>query len=223
MHLKEEEKRILVKANAETEIELLKAQIHPHFLFNTLNNIYSFTLNRSPKAKKLTSDLTGIMKYMMNDCNVELIALAKEIKMLLHYIELEKVRYGNLLLIQTDIRGDYKNKTITPLLMIPFAENSFKHGASKMLKDPWIKLFIQADETVLHFSLSNSKPPDKSVSKKGGIGLRNVRKRLELLYPQNHLLTIESTENTFMVNMQIPLQYINDSDQYATKQKSTLL
>ncbi len=210
---------MLMKANAEAEIELAKAQIHPHFLFNTLNNIYSFTLNKSPKAKGLISDLSGIMKYMMYDCNVEIISLAKEIKMLKDYIELEKVRYGNRLDIQIDIGGECENKMITPLLIIPFIENSFKHGASKMLKNPWIKLFIQADENVLHFAISNSKSSDVIVNGKGGIGLSNVKKRLELLYPQNHLLTIESTVNTFTVNMQIPLMEANAGEQYTNRKE----
>jgi LytS/YehU family sensor histidine kinase len=90
--------------------------------------------------------------------------------------------------------------------MMPFLENSFKHGTSKMLRDPWIKLFIQADENLLHFTLANSKPADENVNGKSGIGLSNVKKRLQLLYPQNHLLLVESTENTFTVNMQIPLR-----------------
>jgi len=89
--------------------------------------------------------------------------------------------------------------------MIPFIENSFKHGASKMLKNPWIKLLIQANEDALHFTLANNKPADESIKAKKGIGLNNVKKRLELLYSQHHLLLIESTENTFTVSMQIPL------------------
>ena len=102
---------------------------------------------------------------------------------------------------------------ITPLLMIPFVENSFKHGTSKMLRDPWIKLFIQTDEDVLHFTLTNSKPADEIINEKGGIGLSNVKKRLELLYPGNYLLTIEPTVNTFTVNMQIPLQQMSEVNQ----------
>jgi len=201
------EGQILAKANAEAEMQILKAQVQPHFLFNTLNNIYSFTLNKSPRAEGLVSSLYEIMRYMINDCNVELIELTKDLKMIEDYIELEKVRYGKRLDIKIDIDGEYQDKLITPLLMIPFVENSFKHGASKMLKDPWIKLFIRADEGVLHFTLNNSKQPEKKVgAKKEGIGLVNVKKRLELLYPKNHLLLIESTKNTFTVNMQIPLK-----------------
>lgn len=198
----------LQKENTAAEMQLLKAQIHPHFLFNTLNNIYSFTLNKLPKAKQLVHNLNAIMYYMVNDCNVDFLPLNKEIKMLNDYIELEKVRYGTRLNIEVNIEGDYNNKLITPLLMIPFVENSFKHGTSKMLEDPWIRLFIQADENILHFSLTNGKPLNEDQHQNGRIGLNNVKKRLELLYPDNHLLLIESTANTFTVNMQIPLQKI---------------
>ena len=216
-YLKEEEKQMLLTENANAEIQLLKAQIHPHFLFNTLNNIYSFTLNKSPEAAELVSKLSDTMNYMITDCNEEFMPLRKEIKMITDYIGLEKVRYGNRLDISITITGEYHNKMITPLLMIPFVENSFKHGASKMLRDPWLKLFIQADEDVLYFTLTNSKPADEILNGKSGIGLINVKKRLELLYPSNHLLTIESTVNTFTVNMQIPLQQMSDAGQYATE------
>jgi LytS/YehU family sensor histidine kinase len=202
---------MLIRANAAAETELLKAQVHPHFLFNTLNNIYSFTLDRSPKAEELISHLSDIMKYMVNDCNVALIALEKEIRMARDYIELEKVRYGNRLDIQIEITGNYKNKMIAPLLIIPFIENSFKHGVSKILKDPWIKLFIQADETVLHFSLSNNKPtPALKKDGKNGVGLANARKRLQLLYPGQHLLSVEETNSTYSINMQVPLEKIKE-------------
>jgi len=204
-YLKQMEGQMLAKANAETEMQILKAQVQPHFLFNTLNNIYSFTLNESPKAEELVSSLYEIMRYMVNDCNVELIELKKDLKMIEDYIELERVRYGRRLDIQINVDGKCQDKLITPLLMIPFVENSFKHGASKMLKDPWIQLSIQADEEILHFTLVNNKPAEESITAKKGIGLSNVKKRLELLYTQNHLLLIESTENTFTVNMQIPL------------------
>ncbi len=106
--------------------------------------------------------------------------------------------------------------------MIPFVENSFKHGTSKMLKDPWIKLFIQADEDILHFTLTNSKPANEIVNVKGGIGLNNVKKRLELLYPSHHLLAIESSVNTFTVNMQIPLMEVYAEERYTNRKEKII-
>jgi sensor histidine kinase YesM len=195
----------LRKENANAELLLLKAQIHPHFLFNTLNNIYSFALDRSPQAKKMIKMLEDMLHYMIDECQQPLVSLEKEITVLKDYFELERIRYGNSMDMQFEVAGDYDGKVVSPLLMIPFVENSFKHGTSKILREPWIKLYIQADDDIVHFSLTNSKPAEETVNHKRGIGLANVKKRLELLYPDAHLLTIDSTKNTFTVNMQIPI------------------
>ena len=205
-YLKEKEKDTLEQENFKAELQLLKAQVHPHFLFNTLNNIYSFILTNPLKAKDLVKKLEKILRYMIMECEQPLVPLTREINMIDDYLELEKVRYGTRLDMQFEITGDHKHKMISPLLMIPFVENSFKHGTSQVLRDPWMKLFIQTDEDTLHFTLSNSKPFEEIRNGKSGIGLRNVKKRLDLLYPANHLLIIESTTNTFTVNMQIPLE-----------------
>jgi hypothetical protein len=195
----------LKKENANAELLLLKAQIHPHFLFNTLNNIYSFTLDKSPQAKKMVKMLEDMLHYMIEECEQPQVSLDKEIAILKDYFELERIRYGNSIDMQVEVTGDTTGKRITPLLMIPFVENSFKHGTSQILREPWIKMFIQADDDVLHFSLTNSKPAEETTQHRKGIGLHNVRKRLELLYPATHLLLVESTKNTFTVNMQIPI------------------
>lgn len=204
-----QENQQLTRENANAELQLLKAQIHPHFLFNTLNNIYAFTLNKSMQAPQLVMNLSDTLHYMITDCESDIVSLEQELKMIHDYVDLEKVRYGDRLDFTVEISGDIENKKIVPLLMIPFIENSFKHGASKLLRNAWIKLFIQADESILHFTLTNNKPLKEITVEKGGIGLANVKKRLELLYPQQHLLTIDSTTHTFTVNMQIPLYEIN--------------
>jgi LytS/YehU family sensor histidine kinase len=207
-YLKEKEKDTLIKENANAELQLLKAQVHPHFLFNTLNNIYFFILTNTKKAQGLVKKLEKILQYMITECDQPVVPLSREIDLINDYFELEKVRYYDLD-IELKITGDCTNKMIAPLLMIPFIENSFKHGTSKMLREPWIKLFIQADDEILHFSLTNNKPNETIVNKKNGIGLSNVKKRLELLYAKEHYLLIEPTINTFTVNMQIPLTHIN--------------
>ncbi|MEO6870198.1 MAG: histidine kinase [Ginsengibacter sp.] len=204
-YLKQSENKVLARENSNAELQLLKAQIHPHFLFNTLNNIYFFTLSEPIKAKSLVGKLENLLHYMINECNVPSVLLSKEISMMNDYFELEKIRYNNLD-IDVKINGDYENKKIAPLLMIPFIENSFKHGTSKMLKDPWIKLTIQSDKHMLHFVLVNNKPVEVNTNHRYGIGLNNVKKRLSILYPQKHYLNIEPTANTFTVNMQIPLE-----------------
>lgn len=194
----------LKKENANAELQFLKAQIHPHFLFNTLNNIYSFTIDRSPLALSMVQRLEDMLRYMVEECEQAMVPLEKEIAVISDYFELERVRYGNNIDMQLEITGDCADKVVCPLLMIPFVENSFKHGASKMLRDPWIRLVIQVDEDIVHFSLTNNKPADEGVAGKKGIGLYNVRKRLELLYSDRHLLAVESTTDTYTVNMQIP-------------------
>jgi LytS/YehU family sensor histidine kinase len=205
-YLKQNENKMLARENANAELQLLKAQIHPHFLFNTLNNIYFFILSEPVKAEGLVEKLENLLYYMINECNATAVSLNKEISMINDYFELEKIRYGDRLDVELKITGDYDCKMIAPLLMIPFIENSFKHGTSKILRDPWIKLFIQADEEMLHFTLTNNKPAGTIPDKKNGIGLSNVKKRLAILHPEKHYLTIEPTENTFTINMQIPLE-----------------
>ena len=201
---KREENFNLQKENFNAELQLLKAQVHPHFLFNTLNNVYFFILSDPQEAKELIKKLEKMLYYMINECNAQVVPLNKEISMINNYVDLEKVRYADLD-IEMSITGECTNQMIAPLLMIPLIENSFKHGTSKMLRNPWIKLFIQADAEMLHFTLANSKPAENKIHNVQGIGLRNVQKRLELLYAGNHYFIIEPTINTFTVNMQIPL------------------
>jgi hypothetical protein len=203
-YVKEEERLVLQRENAEAELQLLKAQIHPHFLFNTLNNIYSFALDRSPKAGELVLKLKGLLQYMINECRDDLVPVDKEIKMIEDYISLEKVRYGNID-FKVRIVNDSNNALVAPFLLIPFLENSFKHGTSQMLSSPWVKLDLVASIHTLHFRLVNSKPKITDASSKAGIGLKNAQKRLQLLY-KDHQLQIRNEEQQFSVELEIPLQ-----------------
>ena len=206
-HLEQLKSETLSKENANAELQLLKAQVHPHFLFNTLNNIYSFSLNGSPQAGLLVKKLSGMLSYMIHECEEKLVPLEKELKLIEDYMGLEKVRYGKRLDMQVEIHGDFENRFIAPLLMIPFIENSFKHGTSQMLQHPWIKLEITTVDNQLFLKLSNSKPAlVHATNQNMGIGLLNVKKRLQLLYAGKHQLDISSTEDMFTVNMQILLE-----------------
>jgi len=180
--------------------------VHPHFLFNTLNNIFSFIINDSPAAPEALKKLSTLLRYIIYECNQPLVKLEKELKMVRDYIDLEKIRYGESFNMNLQILGDADNKVICPLLLIPFLENSFKHGASEMLTHPWISLSIVIEDQVLHFNLSNSKPTVMAESKVAkGLGLTNVRKRLAILYPGTHSLTLNEDVMTFSVLLQIPL------------------
>jgi hypothetical protein len=206
---KMEEKEVLIRETANAESQLLKARVHPHFLFNTLNNIYSYSYDRPADAVGLAESLSGTMRYMIRDCEASLVPLEKELKMIEDYIQLEKVRYGNRLSVTISIDGDRTGKMVAPLLMIPFVENAFKHGASQMMEGSWIKLRIFIRDTVLQMDVSNNKPFRPMLqNEKGGIGLSTVRKRLELLYPGSHLLTIDPTPEMFRTLVQVPLQPI---------------
>jgi len=205
---KMEEKETLIRETANAESQLLKARVHPHFLFNTLNNIYSFTYDRPTDAVGLAESLSGTMRYMIEDCEASLVPLEKELKMIEDYIQLEKVRYGPRLSVTLSVDGDPGGKMIAPLLMIPFVENAFKHGASQMTESSWIKMRIFIKDAVLQMEVSNNKPSRPTQqNEKGGIGLSTVRKRLELLYPGSHLLTIDPAPEIFRTLVQVPLQF----------------
>ncbi len=216
--LKQKETEQLFQEKAKAELQLLKAQVHPHFLFNTLNNIYYFTLTGSRKAPEMINKLSGLLHYILNECNQPLVPLQKEINMLQDYMALEKIRYGEQMNMTIEIREEGSSplqwetgrRLIAPLLLIPFVENSFKHGTSKMLAHPWVKLLIKIENNTLHFSITNSRPQETEPHlKKGNIGLKNVKKRLQLLYPGTHELNIVSEPAIFFVSLKVPLQEVH--------------
>jgi LytS/YehU family sensor histidine kinase len=152
--------------------------------------------------------LSSLLRYILNDCNQQLVPLDKELAMIQDYIALEQVRYGDRLNLSLQIRGTAKDKMISPLMLIPFVENSFKHGTSRMLTHPWVKLEIQIQQDFLEFKLTNNKPEhDSELPGKKGIGLNNVKKRLELLYPGTHSLNIVETEMSYDVFLKIALNF----------------
>lgn len=206
---KQKETELLAKEKTKAELQLLKAQVHPHFLFNTLNNIYFFTLTNSTQAPVMIKKLSGMLHYILNECNLSFVPLGKEIKMIRDYMALEKIRYAEQMQMTIDIQDDHDGKMIAPLLLIPFVENSFKHGASKMITQPWIKLNLSVENNRLDFSIINSKPSNiESPMTKGNIGLKNVRKRLELLYPGTHELNIVSEPDNYAVHLSLQLHDI---------------
>jgi len=191
------------------ELKLLKNQLHPHFLFNTLNNLYGMVLTQHPKAADVVVQLSDIMSYMLYECERETIDLEKDLANLKNYVELEKVRYGKRLEISFDTGGDLQGKVIAPLLLIPFVENAFKHGVGKNELHSWVVINFQVEDHQLYFSIENSLPEeteadDLETPVQSGIGLVNVRKRLELLYPKQHHLEINHGE-TYCVKLKLQL------------------
>jgi len=186
------------------ELQLLKAQVHPHFLFNTLNNIYSFSLDRSPKTPELILKLSSLLSYMLYDCKAEEVRLEKEVEIMKDYIDLEKERYGNTIEISWTVEGEIRDNFISPLLMLPFLENAFKHGASEQIEKPWMGIDISAWNNILKFKITNSKNEYISPNN-NGIGINNVKKRLEFLYPGKYELKINDEGDFFSVSLMVKL------------------
>jgi sensor histidine kinase YesM len=205
-YMKEQRNLQLQKENVAAQLQLLKAQVHPHFLFNTLNNIYSYTQNTSAVASRLVMGLSDMLRYMLYECNQPLVPLHKEIKMLSDYIVLEQIRYNDQLDVTIDLPDNDEGLMIAPLLLLPFVENCFKHGASQMLEHPWISLSIMLQGEEMKMKLMNGKAENYMPKKASGIGIANIQKRLELLYPGKHFLRIHNNEDVFVVNLRIQLE-----------------
>ncbi len=193
------------KEKVTAELQLLKAQIHPHFLFNTLNNIYSFSLEYSPKTPGLILKLSSLLSYMLYDCKSEEVLLEKEVEIMKNYIDLEKERYGNKIDISWNVEGGIKDKYIAPLLILPFLENAFKHGTSEQLEKPWLSVDISVKQDTLRCKIANSKNEYLPASPRG-IGIQNVKKRLAFLYPDRHELKMNDEGNFFVVSLIIDLK-----------------
>ena len=204
-YIKEQRNLQLLKENADSQLQLLTSQVHPQFLFNTLNNIYNQTKDESPKGSKMILRLSDMLHYILNEGNKRLVPLQKEIQLVQDYINLEKIRYGNkLTLIQSYPQPG--NLHIAPLLLLPFVENCFKHGASKFLSSPWIKLAIEVQGRHFNMTLINGKDPyNRESFPKSGIGIANVKKRLALQYPGMHELTISDKPESFEVKLSLQL------------------
>lgn len=196
----------------EAELQLLKAQFHPHFLFNTLNNLYAYTLESSPKSPEIVMKLSELLRFMIYESNTPKIPLTKEIHLMESYIMLEELRYGDRLDLSVTISGDVEKYQIAPFLLLPFLENAFKYGTSKQLEQCWISLNISIEDSVMYFKLVNSIEPDKDEEqiKIGGFGLLNVNKRLALLYRDKHSFSTKKLEDVFIVDLEITLEQLED-------------
>lgn len=205
-YLKEQRNLQLQKENTESQLQLLTARVHPRFLFNTLNNIYSKIQNESPEGSKMIMQLSDMLRYILNEGSKALVPLKKELTMIQDYINLEKIRYGNQLDLYVSLPKNADNLQIAPLMILPFVENSFKHGASQFLKAPWITLQIEITGRTLTMKLMNGKDPEPRKLQSGpGIGISNVKKRLELLYAGNYQLKITDEPEVYTTDLMIEL------------------
>ena len=192
----------------EAELKFLKAQIHPHFLFNTLNNLYALTLKKSDDAPDVVLRLSDLLNYMLYECNSTWVALQKEIELLENYIALEKIRYGQRLDIIYNVRGEVGAKKIAPMVILPFVENSFKHGVSEETHNAWVSIDITLEGSTLTLKVDNSKSAlraDDQQEYRAGIGLKNVKRRLELLYRESHELRTIETDESYLIVLTLDL------------------
>ncbi|WP_298555740.1 histidine kinase [uncultured Algibacter sp.] len=207
-------KEQLKKEKAEAELNLLKAQIHPHFLFNTINNIYALSLEASKKTPESLLKLSELLNYVLYECNHNMVSLEKEINLIRNYLSLEKLRHEERLDVILNINGSLQDLYIAPLILLPFVENSFKHGVNSIIGKAWVSIDISIEEGILTFKTENNKSDfisdEKSVkilNHNGGIGLKNVKKRLELMYHNSYeLKTIESDES-YLVILELNLNH----------------
>ena len=195
------------KEKTVAELKALKSQINPHFLFNSLNSIYSLARKNSSQVPEKVIQLSDLMRHIIYDSDVEFILLQKEIEMIRNYIELQNLRTPQKEKIELEVVGEVEGKKVAPLIFLPFVENSFKHGLKSGAENPYVKIKIEVLPNDLIFEIENSKGKTTEMidSKYKGIGIENVKKRLGLIYRNQHSLNISDNENIFRVVLQIKL------------------
>ncbi|TAI49584.1 sensor histidine kinase [Flagellimonas allohymeniacidonis] len=212
----ERKNKALMTQKLETELNYLKHQLQPHFLFNTLNNLYGLIITKDENAGKIALKLSEILSYMLYDSNDKEIPLEKELTCISDYIELEKLRYGDELTVTYNVEGTAHHQKIAPLILISFVENAFKHGPSGELASCWIAISVTIERDILSFSVENSiqkepvettKEPARILS---GIGLANVKKRLELIYGESFDLST-TEKDTYKVELTINYNELSHS------------
>jgi len=193
----------------ESELQFLRSQINPHFLFNNLNNLYSYALQESPKTPEIILEMSGVLRYMLYESKEQFVPLKKELEQLGNFIRLYKLQIEDRGEVQFDvdkIEGEYK---IAPLILIVFIENAFKQSQSGQSSDIEIDMSVKLNNSTLEFRCKNNYQSGFSLdSVAKGIGLKNVRKRLELLYPKKHILEIKETDNAYNVYLRLELEEV---------------
>jgi sensor histidine kinase YesM len=195
----------LEQDKVETELQLLKSQVQPHFMFNTLNNIYSLSEHGNPKTSDLIYRLSAFLSYSLYDSRQDTITVQQELDYIQHYIELERIRYGDELDVSINVFHSVEGFRISPMLFLPLVENAFKHGLGDSKERCWIRLDLTVQEDWLTLKIENSLPEDyvERESRHSGIGLKNVKKRLDILYPGKHQLQCMKEEDSFLTILKI--------------------
>jgi sensor histidine kinase YesM len=205
--MKQKEVETLQSAVKEGQLQFLKSQVNPHFLFNNLNNLYAYAIENSPKTPKIILELSSVLRYMLYECQVEFVSLLKEVNQMQDFINLNELQIEERGEIKIKIKNIQESYKITPLIFIVFIENAFKHSTASLTENIKIDIsFDLLDNGILKFICKNNHQPQSNTDNlTHGIGLENVRKRLELLYPNAHQLKITSDENWYEVDLEIKL------------------
>ena len=197
------DRQVLEQQRTEAELALLKSQLNPHFLFNTLNSIYSLAYQKSEKAPDAILKLSEVMRYMLYDSEDQLVPLEKELQYLHSFVDLQKARFKENIYVDLLVEGTITTQQITPVILIAFVENAFKHG---VLNDPTDPVLIQVTINGCHLQLMvQNKVNDLKKDQTGGIGLPNIYRRLELLYPGRHRLEIRNTDTHYICELSLEL------------------
>jgi LytS/YehU family sensor histidine kinase len=190
----------------EMELNSLKAQINPHFLFNTLNNIYALTMSNPPQASEVVLQLAGLMRYQLESTKKNLVTIEQEIEFLQQYFELEKIRIGNKAKLIFDVNLDKYTLWIPPMILMTFVENAFKHGVNRDKSKSYIKISISSYKQNLTMLVENGKPESRAVETGfGGFGLKNVERRLDLLLPGRYEIKVEDEKERYATIINLKL------------------
>ncbi len=206
LFLREKEQALLRSKNENliTELKLLKAQINPHFLFNSLNNIYAFSAINTEKTQLSISYLSNMLRYVLYECEQPLVPIKNEISYIEDYIRLYKLKSSKNYPISTSFEIDDYGLKIAPMLLIPFIENAFKHSNIEKIENTYIKIAITSNENSINFTVENTFSEFKTTKDTvGGIGIKNVEKRLAILYANNHTFTLQKKDNVFSVQLKL--------------------
>lgn len=201
----------LEQEKLQIELNFLKNQINPHFFFNTLNNLFALTLQQSDKAPGMILQLSDMMRYSLYETNEDRVPLEKEIRFIQDYIDLERLRHEDAVQVDFGVEGDVNGLEMAPLILVTFIENAFKHGVRSTSQASWVDIRMQLEGPRLTFTVENNKPATRTLpgnllrQTAGGIGIANTRKRLNLLYPGKHQLTIQDEPARYSVQLIIHL------------------
>ena len=199
---------VLQKEKTDNELKFLKTQIHPHFLFNTLNNLYALAIEQSPKVPEVILKLSDLLDYMLYTCADPLVPVEKEVQFIETYIELEQLRYGEKLDLEFKHEVGVFSYKMAPMLLVSLVENAFKHGV-RGNKQAVVRISLKVEDQKLHFNVFNNKPEHpigKTEENKPGIGTNNIQKQLNLLYPQQYELQTDDAAEHYSVSLSIPLK-----------------